>query len=153
MYDHGLLFRYAELSGRNANLGQHLRLLMGRKGQWVHCFRTVTSHTNNIVEAAFRVLKQTVLGRTRAFNVAHLLEFVCVHMEANYMARFTMAANATLICKMPQAPMGMREDSPHKILIEFMLYHLYVVSRPIRASIFACDGYSVMLHYLASRLA
>ena len=104
------------------------------------------SHTNNIVEAAFSVLKQTVLGRSRAFNVAHLLEFVRVRMEANYMARFTMAAIGTLIRKMPQAPMGMREVSPHVILIEFMLYHLYVVSRPIRASSFACSGYSVMLH-------
>ncbi len=107
-----LLFRYTELSGRNAHLGQHLRRLMGRKEQWAHCFRTVVSHTNNIVEAAFRVLKQTVLGRTRAFNVAHLLEFVCVRMEANYMARFTMAANGTLIRQMPRAPTGIREVSP-----------------------------------------
>ena len=69
---------------------------MGRKEQWAHCFRTVKSHTNNIVEAAFRVLKQTVLGRTRAFKVVHLLEFVCVRMEVNYMAHFTIAANGTL---------------------------------------------------------
>ena len=62
------------------------------------------------------------------------------------MACFTMAANGTLIRKMPQASMGMREVSPHVILIEFMLYHLYVVSRPIRASSFACSGYSVMLY-------
>ncbi len=85
---------------------------MGRKEQRGHCFRTVKSLTNNIVEAAFRVLKQTVLRRTRAFNVANLLEFVCVRMEANYMARFTMAANGTLIRQMPRAPMGMLEVSP-----------------------------------------
>ena len=42
------------------------------------------------------------------------------------MARFTMAANATLICQMPQAPMGVREVSPHAILIEF-LYVVYEI--------------------------
>ena len=126
MYEHGLLFRYTALSGRNANLGHHLRRLMCRKEQWAHCYRTVKSHTNNIVEAAFRVLKQTVLRRTRAFNVAHLLEFVCVRMEANYMARFTMAANGTLIRQMPRAPTGIREVSPHAILIEF-LYVVYEI--------------------------
>ena len=52
------------------------------------------------------------------------------------MASFTIAVNGTLIRKMPRAPMGIREVSPHAILIEFMLYYLYVFSHPIRASIF-----------------
>ena len=95
---------------------------MGRKEQWAHCFRTVVSHTNNIVEAAFRVLKQTVLGRTRAFNVAHLLAFVTVRMEANYMARFTMAANGTLIRQMPRAPTGIREVSPAPDKVLYAMY-------------------------------
>ena len=42
------------------------------------------------------------------------------------MARFTMAANATLIRQMPQAPMGVREVSPHAILFEF-LYVVYEI--------------------------
>ena len=34
--------------------------------------------------------------RTRAFNVAHLMEFVAVRLDAQYVSRFTMATNGTL---------------------------------------------------------
>lgn len=40
------------------------------------------NNTNNFVESAFRLLKDSVLGRARAFNCVHLAEFVITKFEA-----------------------------------------------------------------------
>jgi len=59
-----------------------------RKEEWILCYRkniiTRNNNTNNYAEASIRVLKDIVLGRTKAFNVIALVEF-CVNVFEKYL--------------------------------------------------------------------
>ncbi|KAK2156714.1 hypothetical protein NP493_1952g00005 [Ridgeia piscesae] len=77
---------------------------MLRKEEWAHCFRTVGHHTNNIVEAAFRILKDTILERTRAYNVGHLIEFVGFRLDRYHTRKFMDAANGRQLVQQRSNP-------------------------------------------------
>ena len=77
---------------------------MLRKEEWAHCFRTVGHHTNNIVEAAFRILKDTILERTRAYNVGHLIEFLGFCLDRYYTRKFMDAANGRQLVQQRSNP-------------------------------------------------
>jgi len=83
---------------------EYLRKLMLRKEEWAHCFRTVGHHTNNIVEAAFRILKNTILERTRAYNVGHLIEFVGFRLDRYHTRKFMDAANGRQLVQQRSNP-------------------------------------------------
>lgn len=58
---------------------------LDRKTEWVQLFRSELMHrgheTNNYAEANIRILKDIVLTRTKAFNVAALVDFVATVWE------------------------------------------------------------------------
>ena len=85
--------RYAALTGLEPRFVTYLRKLMLRREEWAHCHRDVAHHTNNHVESAFRILKDVILGRTRAYNISHLIEFVAYRMDMYYARRFIDVAN------------------------------------------------------------
>ncbi|XP_067951719.1 uncharacterized protein [Watersipora subatra] len=76
--DHSCLAKYP-------NYANYLGVLHGRRSLWALCFRqsslTRGNNTNNFVEAAFRLLKDTVLHRARAFNCVHLTEYLITKFE------------------------------------------------------------------------
>ena len=86
-------FKYAALTGLEPRFETYLRKLILRRQEWAHCYRDVSHHTNNHVESAFRILKVVILGRTRAYNISHLIEFVAYRMDLYYARRFIDVAN------------------------------------------------------------
>lgn len=50
--------------------------------------------TNNYVEAQFRVLKDEILQRTRAYNCAHLVQFLCVNYQEHTAAKLLDVAHS-----------------------------------------------------------
>ena len=51
------------------------------------------NNTNNYVEAAFRVLKDRIFERVRAYSPVQLLDFMLVRMPAYYERRMIYVAN------------------------------------------------------------
>ncbi|KAF0310053.1 hypothetical protein FJT64_018873 [Amphibalanus amphitrite] len=78
-------------------LDQYLQGFAARRQEWALCLRTDVPtrghNTNNIVESAFRVLKDSVLYRTRAFNLLQLFDFVTVQLSKHYARRACDVAN------------------------------------------------------------
>ncbi|XP_067936754.1 uncharacterized protein [Watersipora subatra] len=76
--DHSCFSKYS-------NYAAYLASLHNRRQLWALCYRQDTmtrgNNTNNFVEAAFRLLKDAVLGRARAFNVCHLADFLITKFE------------------------------------------------------------------------
>ncbi|XP_043196136.1 uncharacterized protein LOC122367253 [Amphibalanus amphitrite] len=103
---------YAE---SEVSMGQHMEVLdrewgdiypsflsyaMGlyqRREEWALCLRddipTNGHNTNNVVESAFRVVKDSVLYRTRAFNAVQLVDFLTNRLESYYQRRLVDVAN------------------------------------------------------------
>ena len=86
-------FRYVAMKDVEMKLEAYLAKLMGRRQEWAHCFRNVEHHTNNVVEAAFRILKDVILNSTRAYNTSHLVEYVSFRMDRYYSRKFVDVAN------------------------------------------------------------
>ena len=67
---------------------QHIQSLWGRKSEWTHCYRTTAlirgNHTNNYAEACMRVLKELIFGRTKAYNLIQIFQFVTEIMDRYY---------------------------------------------------------------------
>ena len=87
------------MSNVEAQFAEYVRVLMLRQHQWADAHRQEMpqkDHTNNIVEAAFRVLKDNVRSRTRAFNVSHLLEFIGERLDWYYCRRLLDATHGAL---------------------------------------------------------
>jgi len=119
------LFRYCDLTDLEYKFAEYLRKLMLRKEEWAHCFLTVGHHTNNIVEAAFRILKDTILERTRAYNVGHLIEFVGFRLDRYYMRRFMDAANGRQLIQQRSNP------AISKVDVSFMYFVIMNLSEAI----------------------
>ena len=70
--------------------------LYGRKDEWALHIRAAMpvrgNNTNNIAEAAMRILKDRILHRTKAHNVPQLFYFLTTRLEAYYVERIVDAA-------------------------------------------------------------
>ncbi|XP_041468587.1 uncharacterized protein LOC121418660 isoform X2 [Lytechinus variegatus] len=93
-YDHALS---DPLMLRYSNYKAYIKGLHDRKEVWAHACRlhlmTRGNNTNNYAEAAMRVLKDSLLHRTKAFNVPQLLDFLTTRMEAFYQRKLVAVAN------------------------------------------------------------
>lgn len=67
-----------------------------RREEWAICYRPNLilrgQHTNNLCEAAMRVLKDKVLLRTKAYSVVQLFDFVTKDLENFYSRKTVMVA-------------------------------------------------------------
>ena len=83
-----------------SNFKKYLRKSYERRQLWALCKRrnlnTRGNNTNNYVEAAMRVLKDTILDRTKAFNVPQLVDFVSTYLEDHYHRRLVDMANGRM---------------------------------------------------------
>ena len=134
-----MMIRYERLEVEGS-FAEYLRRLMTRKEERAHSHRTVLHHTNNYVESAFRILKDTVLERTRAYNVGHLLEFLGMRTDRYYTRRFLDAANGRLSNNRAPTHLSARYDM--LILVEFIIsvqtFHNFVGHISVIAAIIAC---------------
>ena len=155
----------------------YMEKLMERQRVWAHAYRgdmPTPHHTNNMVEAAFRVLKDVILGRTRAYNISHLAEFLGVRLDAYYRRRFIDAAHGRLTRKMPKLPSAVSKvraiisyssvckhtmANLEELVLLFMLYvmqcprrHVYVPSTnaPCRCAVTTRNTYEASICTLAA---
>ena len=89
-----------ELVKANNNLHRYLSRLNERKNKWALCFRKDKilrgQNTNNISEAAVRVLKDRILQRTKAYSVVQLLDFLISDMNNYYIRKIVSIANGRI---------------------------------------------------------
>lgn len=83
----------------NENYKAHVESeLMGIKEEWVKMFRNDVlnrgHNTNNYAEACIRILKEIILSRTKAFNVAAMVDFIINVWEKYFEARLLHYAYA-----------------------------------------------------------
>jgi len=75
----------------------HIQQLFARKSEWTLCCRMDllmrTNNTNNFVERAMCLLKDSVLQSTKAFNVPHLVDFIITRFNAHYQRHLQDVAN------------------------------------------------------------
>lgn len=61
---------------------------LSRKEEWLQIFRSTLMHrgheTNNYAEASIRILKDIILGRTKAFNVPAMVDFIVSVWESYF---------------------------------------------------------------------
>ncbi|XP_071484474.1 uncharacterized protein [Diadema antillarum] len=78
----------------------YLQSAYSRKSQWACLYRTELplrgNLTNNYCESAMRLLKDRVLSRTKAFNIAQLADFLSSHLQDYYERRILDVANGRL---------------------------------------------------------
>jgi len=78
----------AMASVSHENFKNRLLKYLDRKEEWILHHRrdiiTRNNNTNNYAEASIRIIKDIVLGRTKAFNVVALVEF-CVNVFEKYL--------------------------------------------------------------------
>ena len=71
-----------------------------RKEEWAVVYRNNLPvrgiFTNNYCEAAFRVLKDRILERTKAFNIPQLADFVSNRLQSYYGRRILDIANGRI---------------------------------------------------------
>lgn len=72
------------------------------------------SNTNNYVETQFRLLKEEVLQRTRAFNSVHLLQYICVEYDQHTARKLLDVAN----CRKP-----LIERAANEVITQFTVGH------------------------------
>ena len=74
--------------------------LYDRRAEWACCLRKDLpmrgNNTNNYVEAAFRVLKDQIFERVRAYSPVQLLDFMVVRVPKYYERRLTDLVNGRL---------------------------------------------------------
>ena len=90
----------SDVAKRYPQFAAYLVLQYARKDSWALCYRSGLlvrgNCTNNVCEAAMRVLKDNILARTKAFNLVQLLDFVVCRMDLYYQRRILDAANNRL---------------------------------------------------------
>jgi len=84
----------------NTRLQKHVQDLYDRRPEWALCCRkdlpVRANNTNNYVERAMRVLKDSVLQWTKAFNIPQLVDFIITRFESHYQRRLMDIANNRL---------------------------------------------------------
>jgi len=82
------------------NVANHIQALYDRRSEWALCCRQDlpirANNTNNYCERAMRVLKDSILHRTKAFNVPQLVDFITTRFDAHYQRRLQDVANNRL---------------------------------------------------------
>ena len=82
--------------GRYTKFRAYLENLYGRKDEWALYNREAMpvrgNNTNNIAEAAMRIVKDKILHRTKAYNVPQLFDFLTTRLNAYYEERIVDAA-------------------------------------------------------------
>ena len=90
----------SDVAKRYPQFTAYLVLQYARKDSWALCYRSGLlvrgNCTNNVCEAAMRILKDNILARTKAFNLVQLLDFVVCRMDLYYQRRILDAANNRL---------------------------------------------------------
>uniref|UniRef100_T1JC37 SWIM-type domain-containing protein n=1 Tax=Strigamia maritima TaxID=126957 RepID=T1JC37_STRMM len=78
------------------NYIRHIKDLFERREEWALYFRlnslTRGVNTNNFAEASFRIIKDVILGRTKAFSIIQLIDFVTKKLELYYQQRILSVA-------------------------------------------------------------
>lgn len=81
----------------NKKVYQYLKIQKSSAHTWAMCYRQNTltrgNETNNYCEAMFRVLKDTILQRTKAFSIVQLFDFVTASFERYYFKKITEIIN------------------------------------------------------------
>ena len=81
------------------NLLMYLADLFERKKEWAICYRTKLlirgSNTNNYLESQFLYVKDTLLRRTRLYNVNALIDKIFVDFEKHYQLKLLSIADGT----------------------------------------------------------
>lgn len=71
-----------------------------RRREWALCFRSDLmvrgNHTNNLTEAAFRVIKDKILKRLKVHNTTQLVDIVMTRLENEYSRKVLDAANGRM---------------------------------------------------------
>lgn len=105
---------------RYACFGTYMSNLYERRQVWAQAFRKHLlirgNNTNNYAEAAMRVLKDSILQRSRAFNVPQLVDFVLYRLEGYYQRKLLAVANSRpLKWVKPQHRSTIQEDAITKV--------------------------------------
>ena len=91
MFEDDKCKQYANLTSYVSNLCE--------KEAFALCFRTHLpvrgNHTNNFVEAQFLVLKDTILGRVKEYNVVGLLDRITTDLEDHYKTKLLSLADGS----------------------------------------------------------
>lgn len=88
-----------EVSEQYPQFMVYVRKLVDRKAMWALANRQLHGqHTNNIVEAAMRIVKDVVFERTRAFNVVQMTEFLLYRLSDYYRRRLLDTTNTRAGC-------------------------------------------------------
>lgn len=74
---------------------RHVQEVYKRREEWAQ-LPTRGYHTNDYVESAFRVVKEKLLLRMKAYSVTQLVDFVFTRLEAHYIHRLTDAPSNNL---------------------------------------------------------
>ncbi|XP_058628486.1 uncharacterized protein LOC131538589 isoform X2 [Onychostoma macrolepis] len=79
----------------------HLTAVFAQRKDWAICLRTGLptrgNDTNNFVESAMRVLKDSIFHRLKAYNITQLVDFICTRLEAYYIRRLLDVANGRTV--------------------------------------------------------
>lgn len=79
---------------------KYLQALFEWRAEWALCCRSEmlvrNNNTNNYCESAMRVLKDSVLHRTKAFNIQQLVDFIVTRYDTLYQRRLQDVANNRL---------------------------------------------------------
>jgi hypothetical protein len=90
VYSHAKMEKYPQVL-------HHLEGLVERRKEWALSCRTDlpvrANNTNNFCESAMRVMKDSVLHRTKAYNVQQLLDFILTRFDSHYERRLVDVAN------------------------------------------------------------
>ncbi|XP_030838984.1 uncharacterized protein LOC756446 isoform X2 [Strongylocentrotus purpuratus] len=82
---------------RYPGFATHLETLYDRRQVWAQAFRLNLrirgNNTNNYAEAAMRVLKESVMQRSKAFNIPQLLDFLLSRLEGFYQRKLLAVVN------------------------------------------------------------
>ena len=80
----------------NSQFSRHVAKLYERKEEWVMACRSDIinrgHNTNNYAEATFRIVKDIILTRLKAYNSLALLDYVVVVLQKNYCGHLLNAA-------------------------------------------------------------
>lgn len=80
----------------NAALVGHLKKLYERRGEWCLCYRSQLhrgNHTNNHMESGFRILKERIFHRLKAYNLPQLTDFIVRRWSAHYIRKLLDISN------------------------------------------------------------
>ncbi len=81
-----------------ANFLKHMEGLWPCRQEWATCYRSKLpvrgNNTNNLSEAAVRILKEIVFSRVKAYNLIEMFQFVVDKLENYYQRRILSVAHS-----------------------------------------------------------